>query len=133
MKSCSSQPVHNMRKAAHHTPEHPGSVVFDHHHNRSLIKTIVTLRNPTLSLASALRKSGVVAALESVFTRHLGIVLIDALKRRKNYFGSEWQRGCDGPRRQRAVVGTVRNRTPNVIVKTYGSSPHMSNCRTRAV
>src|SRR5687767_7624236 len=98
-----------MRGAAHHTPEHPGTIVFDHHHNRSLIKTIVTLRNPTFPLAFACRKSRIVAALESILIRHLGIVLIDALKRRKNYFRSEWQRGRDGPRRQRAVVGAVRN------------------------
>src|SRR5687767_13641539 len=104
MKSRTSQPVHDIRRAAHHTPEHPGSVVFNHHHNRSLIKTIVTLRNPTFALALAVRKSRIVAALESVFIRHLGIVLINALKRRKNYFRSEWQRGRDGPGRQSAVV-----------------------------
>src|SRR5687767_190887 len=107
-----------MRTAAHHTPEHPGSIVFNHHYNRSLIKTIVTLRNPTFALAFALRKRRVIAAFESVFIRHLGIVLIDALKRRKNYFRSEWQRGRDGPRRQRAVVRAVRNRPRYVIMET---------------
>src|SRR3989304_2115046 len=39
------------------------------------------------------------------------------IERRQHNLGREWQRGCHSPRREGAVVGSVRHTTPHVIEK----------------
>ena len=53
LKSGASQTFDDGRTLPHQSPDQARPVVFDHHHNRTLIKTIITVGNPALPLATA--------------------------------------------------------------------------------
>jgi len=53
LKSGASQTFDDGRTLPHQSPYQARPVVFDHHHNRTLIKTIITVGNPALPLATA--------------------------------------------------------------------------------
>src|ERR1044071_5538220 len=77
-KSGAPQSLNNVRTATHQPPKKTRAIILDHHDDRPLVQAEVATRNPSLSLPSFERR--VVAALESVLVRDLGIVFVETLQ-----------------------------------------------------
>ena len=130
--SCNQPPVNPARRKPiwiggtlpHQTPEKSRAVILYHHHDRSLVEPIVALaKSNLLTVIFPAREGRVIAALEAVLARHLRVGFVEMFNGRQHQFRRERERGDHRPRRQRAIVGSVRNAARYVVVEFLASMP----------
>src|SRR5688500_11842551 len=108
-KARAPQTCYDVGTAPHKAPEQSCTIVLEHQNDRPLIEREVVFGDPGRTSGVATRKRRIETTDEPVFVFHVRVRLGTVREGGKHDLRSEWQRCGDGPRRQRAIIRTIRH------------------------
>ena len=115
-KPRSPQANSQIRAAPHEPPQKASAMVFDHQNDRPLVEPEMPRRHPCFGIAGFLGKGRIKGRLETVRVRLGQFGLVNTVaEHRQDDLGRERQRRHDRPRRDGAVVRSVRYAAPYVV------------------
>src|ERR1700675_4398598 len=101
------QSAPDVRASPHEIPHQTGSVVLDHHHDRTLIQTVIQRADPVAECR-------IQARAQAVFTAQVGVCANKLSKRVSDELGRKRQRRRDGAGRQRSIIRSL-GYTPSFV------------------
>src|SRR5659263_398158 len=131
LKTRTPQAADDVWAVSHQPPQQSRMIILYHQDRRSFIQPEMPRPYPAVGITGCGGAGRIKGRLEAVAVGFRQFdVMNTVIERGKHNLGREWQRRRHGPRRDRAVVGSVRHAAPHVTEEPALDAGYVDGVRT---